>query len=150
MDWTDCAVIEVVPGRMSGAPVVRRSRVRPEDVVANAAQGAEWIAAAHGLALEDVRAVLAFHVRHGDALPLEYISPERVAALGAGIDWSGCAGVEDRGSGSVISGTPVRPIDLVANRGEGEAGLAWSYGLPVGAVRSVLAYYERRRPPPGR
>ena len=64
MDWTDCPVIEVAPGRMSGAPVLRRSRVRPDDLLANRDKGAEWLAVAHGLPLDDVRAVLAFHERH--------------------------------------------------------------------------------------
>ena len=64
MDWTDCPVIEVVPGRMSGAPVLRRSRVRPEDLISNIDQGAEWMADAHDLSLDDVKAVLAFYHQH--------------------------------------------------------------------------------------
>ncbi len=68
MKWTDCPSIEVVPGRMSGAPVLRHSRVRPEDILANKDEGAEWLAEAHGLALEDVVAVLAFYERYGQEL----------------------------------------------------------------------------------
>ena len=64
MDWTDCPVIEVVPGRMSGAPVLRRSRVRPEDLISNIDEGAEWMADAHDLPLDDVKAVLAFYNLH--------------------------------------------------------------------------------------
>lgn len=61
MDWTNCPLVETVPGRMSGVPVIRRSRVRPEDLLENREQGAEWLADAHGLALDDVKAVLAFY-----------------------------------------------------------------------------------------
>ena len=68
MNWTDCPVIEVVPGRMSGAPVLRHSRVRPEDLLANQHEGEAWLADAHGLPLDDVKAVLAFYEQHKSQL----------------------------------------------------------------------------------
>ena len=64
MDWTDCPVIEVIPGKLSGAPVLRRSRVRPQDLLNNLDQGPEWMADAFGLPIEDVRQVLSFHHQH--------------------------------------------------------------------------------------
>ena len=70
MEWTDCPVIEVVPNRMSGAPVLHRSRVRPEDLIGNLVEGAEWMADAFGLPLDDVRAVLDFYDRYQDELAL--------------------------------------------------------------------------------
>ncbi len=81
MEWTECPVIEVVPGRMSGAPVLRNTRVRPQDLLANIDEGPEWLAEAHGLNLADVRAMLAFYERHWSELPEEYISPERAAVM---------------------------------------------------------------------
>lgn len=70
MDWTDCAEIERAPGRLSGDPVLRGSRVRPSDLLLNAAEGAEWLAEAHQLPLEQVRAVLAFyHENQGQLAP---------------------------------------------------------------------------------
>jgi hypothetical protein len=42
MNWTDCPVVAVVPGKLSGAPVIAQSRVRPEDLVANRAEGLGW------------------------------------------------------------------------------------------------------------
>jgi uncharacterized protein (DUF433 family) len=33
--WKDCPLIEVVPGKMSGAPVVRGTRVTPDALVEN-------------------------------------------------------------------------------------------------------------------
>ncbi len=64
MDWTDCPVIEVVPGKMSGAPVLRHSRVRPQDLLNNLGEGPEWMADAFGLSLDDVRQVLSFYHQH--------------------------------------------------------------------------------------
>lgn len=68
MDWTDCVEIERVPGRLSGEPVLKGSRVRPSDLLLNAGEGAEWLADAHQLPLAQVRAVLAFHRQHGREL----------------------------------------------------------------------------------
>lgn len=152
MDWTDCPIIEVVPGKMSGAPVVRGTRMRPQDIVGNAGMGAEWIADAHGMDITDVQTVLDFWAKHCDELPLEYFSTERIAALGIeDIDWSGCPLVERspaRLAGApAIRGTPVRTVDLLVNRAEGEdeADLARVYDLPVETVRSVLNYYDQRQ-----
>jgi len=33
IDWTECDLIEIVPGKMSGAPVPRGTRVRAEDLL---------------------------------------------------------------------------------------------------------------------
>jgi uncharacterized protein (DUF433 family) len=150
MNWTDCPIIEQIPGKMSGAPVVRGTRMRPQDIVGNAEMGAAWIADAHGMRVEDVRAVLDFWTDHYDELPLEYISPERIAALGIeDIDWSDCPLVErspDRlGGDPAIRGTPVRTIDLLVNRAEGDAGLAHVYDLPEETIRLVLRYYDQNK-----
>lgn len=149
MDWTDCPVIEVVPGKMSGAPVLRHSRVRPQDLVVNTDEGAEWLASAYHLPIDDVRAVLAFHEAHGDELPLEYYSPAHIVALGADIDWHHCALVEHaphRLSGApVIRGSRVQPIDLIAHLHEGAERLSDIYGLPLETVRSVISFYEQHK-----
>ena len=44
MDWKKCAVVETVPGRVSDEPVIKGSRVRPDDVVVNRAEGEAWLA----------------------------------------------------------------------------------------------------------
>ena len=49
MDWLQCPAFEAVPGRLSGVPVIRHSRVRPEDLIVNRDQGAAWLARNHGL-----------------------------------------------------------------------------------------------------
>jgi len=43
MDWKEYPLVEVVPGKMSGAPVIVRSRVRPDDLIANREEGPEWL-----------------------------------------------------------------------------------------------------------
>jgi uncharacterized protein (DUF433 family) len=64
LNWNECAAVETVPGKLSGAPVIRHSRVRPEDLVANKDLGAEWLAENHDLPIQTVRDVLSFYERH--------------------------------------------------------------------------------------
>jgi uncharacterized protein (DUF433 family) len=67
MNWTECPLVEIVPGKLSGAPVIVHSRVRPEDLVTNrAGGGADWLAENYALPVETVRAVLACHERETD------------------------------------------------------------------------------------
>ena len=61
IDWMDCAAIETVPGRLSGQPVIRGTRVRPEDLLANRDQAVEWLAKGHGLEPDVIREVSAFY-----------------------------------------------------------------------------------------
>ncbi|MDQ2765236.1 MAG: DUF433 domain-containing protein [Pseudomonadota bacterium] len=63
MDWIGCPAVERVPGKVSGAPVIVHSRVRPEDLVANREEGPEWLAENYSLPVETVREVLAFYDR---------------------------------------------------------------------------------------
>jgi hypothetical protein len=44
MNWTDRRVVEIVLRKVSGAPVIAHSRVRPEDSIANREEGPEWLA----------------------------------------------------------------------------------------------------------
>lgn len=81
MNWTDCPIIEQVPGKLSGAPVLKGSRVRPSDLLLNADKGAEWLAEAHFLPIEQVKEVLAFYEANRADLPTEYLSPERRRAM---------------------------------------------------------------------
>ncbi len=149
MESTDCPLIEQVAGKASGAPVLRGTRLRAEDITANAEMGVQWIATAFGVSAEKVRVVLEFWREHWSQLPIEYFSAEQVQAFGAGdIDWSDCADVTR--SPALLSGEPticgtnVRPIDLIGHREHGEHWLAEAYGLPAAAIRSVLGYFDRR------
>jgi uncharacterized protein (DUF433 family) len=64
MDWKECAAVETGTGRVSGEPVIKGSRVRPDDLVVNRAKGEAWLAENHDLAIERVREVLRFYDRH--------------------------------------------------------------------------------------
>jgi uncharacterized protein (DUF433 family) len=64
MNWLDCSLIEVVPGRLSGVPVIKKSRVRPEDLLINREEGEEWLANAYGLPANTVHSVLTFYDQH--------------------------------------------------------------------------------------
>ena len=43
IDWTECALIETVPGKRRGKPVIKGSRLRPEDLLTNREQGIKWL-----------------------------------------------------------------------------------------------------------
>jgi uncharacterized protein (DUF433 family) len=66
MDWLGCEVVEVVPGKVSGVPVIRGSRVPADQVLENheAGESVEDIAYNFDLNPDDIRAVLAFAAGH--------------------------------------------------------------------------------------
>ena len=66
MDWLGCEVVEVVPGKVSGVPVIRGSRVPADQVLENheAGESVEDIAYNFDLNHDDLRAVLAFAAGH--------------------------------------------------------------------------------------
>ncbi len=61
MDWSRCAIVERIPGKMGGAPVLRNTRMPADGVLANAEDMTpEEIAEDFDLDVEDVRTVIAF------------------------------------------------------------------------------------------
>ena len=70
MDWSRCEVVEVIPGKVSGAPIIRGSRVPADQVIENHESGEspEDIAYNFDLNLEDVRALLAYAASRQAAL----------------------------------------------------------------------------------
>ncbi len=62
MDWSRCELVEAVPGKVSGVPVVRGSRVQADTISESYELGetAEQIAYSFDLNLEDVEAMLRF------------------------------------------------------------------------------------------
>ncbi len=70
IDWTACALIETVPGKRGGKPVIKGTRLTPEDLLTNRAQGGDWLVENHGgITPETVRAVFEFHDRHKAQVP---------------------------------------------------------------------------------
>jgi uncharacterized protein (DUF433 family) len=64
--WKDCPLVEVVPGKVSGRPVLKNTRV-PVDTIAEAAElemTPEEIAGDYRLKLDDVKQVLAYYSSH--------------------------------------------------------------------------------------
>ena len=62
MDWSSCELVEVIPGKVSGVPLVKGSRVQADAVLENAESGesVEDIAYNFDLNPEDIRKVLAY------------------------------------------------------------------------------------------
>jgi len=65
MDWSGCELVEVIPGKVSGVPLLRGSRVPIEQVVGSyeGGESVEEIAYNYDLNPEDIRAVLTY--KHG-------------------------------------------------------------------------------------
>jgi len=71
VDWSDCDLVEVVQGKVSGVPLIKGSRV-PADTVAESAELGETpeeIAYNYDLQVEDVRGVLAHLARRPTPAP---------------------------------------------------------------------------------
>jgi uncharacterized protein (DUF433 family) len=66
MDWSDCEVVEVIPGKVSGAPIVKGSRVQADTVLESHQLGesVDEIAYSFDLNPSDIRALLTFAAAH--------------------------------------------------------------------------------------
>jgi uncharacterized protein (DUF433 family) len=64
IDWSGCQVVEVIPGKVSGVPIIRGSRVPADQIIENhdAGEAVEDIAYNFDLKPDDIRAVLAYAV----------------------------------------------------------------------------------------
>src|ERR1700722_4567171 len=65
VDWSDCPIVEVVPGKVSGVPILKGTRVQADSIVENYETGSpvEEIAYNFDLKPEDIRAVLPYAAR---------------------------------------------------------------------------------------
>ncbi|MGA2598121.1 MAG: DUF433 domain-containing protein [Bryobacteraceae bacterium] len=72
LDWSRCPAIESVPGRLSGAWVLRDTRVPVASILENLEYGStiEEIVEQYDVAREQIRAVLEFAARSVDAPPV--------------------------------------------------------------------------------
>jgi uncharacterized protein (DUF433 family) len=63
MDWLHCEIVESIPARVSGVPLLRGSRVPVEQVVAShqAGESAEEIAYNYDLNLDAVSTILSYN-----------------------------------------------------------------------------------------
>jgi uncharacterized protein (DUF433 family) len=71
MDWNGCEIVETVPGKVSGAPVIRGTRVQADAVLENyeAGESVDEIAYNFDLKPEDIDKVLAFAASRQTANP---------------------------------------------------------------------------------
>jgi uncharacterized protein (DUF433 family) len=63
MDWTGCELVERIPGKVSGQPIVRGTRILADTIVAYADRGAsteEILEDYPGLTAEIIRSILSF------------------------------------------------------------------------------------------
>jgi uncharacterized protein (DUF433 family) len=62
MDWTGCSIVEIVPGKVSGKPILKHSRVTADAVLESYELGetVEEIVESFDLNPDDVRCVLDF------------------------------------------------------------------------------------------
>ena len=62
LDWSKCHLVETVPGKVSGQPIIKGSRVQAETVYESAEMGEtpEEIAYNYDLKVSDVRGILAY------------------------------------------------------------------------------------------
>jgi uncharacterized protein (DUF433 family) len=66
VDWSDCALVESIPGKVSGAPLLKGTRMPAQTIVDNMDAGmtpAE-VAETWRLEISDVLAIRAFVERH--------------------------------------------------------------------------------------
>ena len=73
IDWTECELIERVPGKVSGRPIVRGTRILPDPIV-NAYDAGESIGFIHenypGLSVAQIERLIEFaHARRRQTVP---------------------------------------------------------------------------------
>jgi uncharacterized protein (DUF433 family) len=70
MDWSGCSIVEVVPGKVSGAPILKGTRVQADSIVENYESGSpvEEISENFHIPVATIREVLAFAFRNQSQL----------------------------------------------------------------------------------
>ncbi len=73
IDWMACELVERVPGKMSGQPVIKGTRVSPETIVANFEGGSplEEIQENYPhVPMDTIQRIIAFHQAHDPQMTL--------------------------------------------------------------------------------
>jgi len=73
IDWTQCELIERVPGKVSGRPIVRGTRILPEAIV-NSYDAGDSLDLIHenypGLSIPEIQQLIEFaHAHRGQPVP---------------------------------------------------------------------------------
>jgi uncharacterized protein (DUF433 family) len=66
MDWKDCPLVEIIPGKVSGAPLLKGTRLPADTVLENYEGGSpvEEIAENFDISEKTIREVLAYAATH--------------------------------------------------------------------------------------
>ncbi len=156
IDWSDCDEVEQIPGKVSGVPILKRTRVQPEAITGNHADGftAVEIAEMFRLDLDQVKAVLDYAAREStEERPKARQQSSRTKAAAPAemeIDWSGCVEVEQvpgKVSGvPILRGTRVQAEAIVGNHADGYSAVevAAMFELDLDQVKTVLDYAARK------
>ena len=68
VDWTDCPLVEVVPGKVNGVPILKGTRMPADGIVSNFQTGSpvKEISENFDIPEQTIWAILAYAVRHTD------------------------------------------------------------------------------------
>lgn len=66
MDWSGCDLVETVPGKVSGVPIIKHTRIQAAAIVENYESGSpiEEISENFGISDITIRAILAYAHAH--------------------------------------------------------------------------------------
>ncbi len=66
VDWSDCSIVEVNPRKVSGAPILKGTRVQADSIVENyeGGESVEEIAENFSIPQETIRSLLAYATKH--------------------------------------------------------------------------------------
>jgi len=75
IDWDDCDLVERIPGKVSGVPILKHSRLPADSIVGNFDHGCtpEEVADMFDVSLATVHAILAFAAQYRS----EHTNPSR-------------------------------------------------------------------------
>ena len=70
MDWSDCDIVEVIPGKVSGEPLIKGTRMPADQVIESLDNGetVEQIAYNHDLEPADILCLKLYRDSHTSAL----------------------------------------------------------------------------------
>jgi len=135
MDWTACTEVERIPGKVSGAPILKHSRVPAAAIADNYQAGVTpaQIAGMFRVPLRQVKSTLAF------AFPKEVFGSIPV-------DWTGCSEVEREPNklqgAPVLKGSRVQADAIIESYMDGMtlAEISDWFEIPVSLVQSVVDF----------
>ena len=159
IDWCRCPLLESLPGKVSGAWVIRGTRMPAQTIVDNydACMDPPEIVEAFEVDLRLVEAIVAFAEGYRAEAQGRVLASPAFAALLDGapapppVDWSGCAVVEwvaGPAHGTwVLRGTPTPADMLMAHHDHGWRleDIAEHYGWDAGLIGALIAFGEAYR-----